>query len=118
MKLELYKLQMFAELGKGACCTYKFHRLLLNSGKKLFWVNSRNLQSKQNSVDSSDIKAFAKLSPDWTKENGPFKALYSMNRLRLPLIVDMIGRKTEQGHVVSRFLNCDFLRSCCTFNPS
>ncbi|KAK6111518.1 3-demethylubiquinone-9 3-O-methyltransferase [Brugia pahangi] len=89
---------MFAELGKGACCTYKFHRLLLNSGKKLFWVNSRSLQSKQNSVDSSDIKAFAKLSPDWIKENGPFKALYSMNRLRLPLIVDMIGRKTEQGH--------------------
>ncbi|VDM16597.1 unnamed protein product [Wuchereria bancrofti] len=103
---------MFAEYGKGACCTYKFHRLLLDSGKKRFWVNSKSLQFKQNSVDSNDIKAFAKLSPDWTKEDGSFKALYSMNRLRLPLIVDTIGCKTEQSHVISRFLSWDFLRSC------
>ncbi|MCP9260663.1 Pao retrotransposon peptidase family protein [Dirofilaria immitis] len=57
-----------------------------------------SLQSQQSSIDGSDVKAFAKLSPDWTREYGPFKALYSMNRLRLPLIIDTIGRKTEQGH--------------------
>ncbi|VDK84914.1 unnamed protein product [Litomosoides sigmodontis] len=65
--------------------------------KRRICVASRNLQSS-NSVDDNDIKAFAKLSPDWTKENGSFKALYSMNRLRLPLIVDMIGRGTRDSH--------------------
>ncbi|CAG9530429.1 unnamed protein product [Cercopithifilaria johnstoni] len=89
---------MLAELGKGACYTYKLHHLLLNSTKRRICVNSRNLQSQQTSIDDNDIEAFAKLSSDWTKENGSFKALYSMNRLRLPLIVDTIGRRTEQGH--------------------
>ncbi|EFO19548.2 3-demethylubiquinone-9 3-O-methyltransferase [Loa loa] len=89
---------MFAELEKGICCTYKLHHLLLDLTKRRFSVNSRSLQSQPTSVDDSDIKAFAKLSPDWTKEDGTFKALYSMNRLRLPLIVNTIGLKTEQGH--------------------
>uniref|UniRef100_A0A0R3RLB5 Ubiquinone biosynthesis O-methyltransferase, mitochondrial n=1 Tax=Elaeophora elaphi TaxID=1147741 RepID=A0A0R3RLB5_9BILA len=89
---------MFAELGKGACYTYKLHRFLLDSAERCVYVNSTKLQSQQTSVDGNDIKAFAKLSPDWTKENGSFKALYSMNRLRLPLIVNTIGRKTKEGH--------------------
>uniref|UniRef100_A0A8R1TTB0 Ubiquinone biosynthesis O-methyltransferase, mitochondrial n=1 Tax=Onchocerca volvulus TaxID=6282 RepID=A0A8R1TTB0_ONCVO len=90
--------RMFAELGKSACCTCKFHRVFLESAKRRFCTNPKRLQSQQTSVDGSDVKTFAKLSPDWTKEDGPFKALYSMNRLRLPLIVDTIGRKSEQGH--------------------
>lgn len=92
---------MFAEFGKGACCTYKLHHLFLDSAKRRFCVSSRSLQFQQTSVDGNDIKIFAKLSPDWATEDGSFKALYSMNRLRLPLIVDTIGRKTEQGNVIS-----------------
>ncbi|KAL3983146.1 3-demethylubiquinone-9 3-O-methyltransferase [Acanthocheilonema viteae] len=88
---------MFAELGEGACYTRKLYYLLLNSTKRRICVSSKDLQCQHTSVDRSDIKAFAKLSPDWTNENGSFKALYSMNRLRLPLIVDTIGRRTKRG---------------------
>ncbi|KAM3716319.1 Ubiquinone biosynthesis O-methyltransferase [Dirofilaria immitis] len=72
--------------------------MFFESAKRRFCISSNRLQSQQSSIDGSDVKAFAKLSPDWTREYGPFKALYSMNRLRLPLIIDTIGRKTEQGH--------------------
>lgn len=91
---------MFAECGKGKCYTYKLRHMILNSAKWRIHINSSNHQSQQTSVDGNDIKTFAKLSSDWTNENGSFKALYAMNRLRLPLIVDTIGRRTEQGYVI------------------
>ncbi|MCP9265430.1 Ubiquinone biosynthesis O-methyltransferase, mitochondrial [Dirofilaria immitis] len=78
--------------------THTIYETCYSSAKRRFCISSNRLQSQQSSIDGSDVKAFGKLSPDWTKEYGPFKALYSMNRLRLPLIIDTIGRKTEQGH--------------------
>uniref|UniRef100_A0A915PPB8 Ubiquinone biosynthesis O-methyltransferase, mitochondrial n=1 Tax=Setaria digitata TaxID=48799 RepID=A0A915PPB8_9BILA len=85
--------QMFAELRQGKCCAYKLYHLFRDTTKRYICTSSASPQ--QTSIDGSDIKAFAKLSPDWAKEKGSFKALYSMNRLRLPLIVHMIGRETK-----------------------
>lgn len=96
---------MFAGLGKSGCCTYKLHQLFMDLR---VCICARSSQSQPTSVDGKDIKAFAKLSPNWTKEEGSFKALYAMNRLRLPLIVDTIGRETEQSDVIFPTSNIKF----------
>ncbi|VDN20236.1 unnamed protein product [Gongylonema pulchrum] len=83
--------QMLAELPR-SIVTFQKGRCWMH---RCLHLQSRNTRPRQGSVDECDIKHFAKLSPDWAKEVGSFKALYSMNRLRVPLIVDMIGRKDE-----------------------
>jgi len=42
--------------------------------------------SSSASVDAEDVARFESLSQDWADEGGPFKALHSFNRLRLPWI--------------------------------
>lgn len=79
----------------GVCLACKLRRVIPDTAKRRLHIHSRNLQSQQSSVDGSDIRNFAKLSPEWAKEDGLFKALYSMNRLRLPLIVNTIGHKDK-----------------------
>ncbi|KAE9556374.1 hypothetical protein FO519_000414 [Halicephalobus sp. NKZ332] len=44
-------------------------------------------------IDPNEIATFQKLSHEWMDENGPFKALHSYNRLRLPWIVNTLGKQ-------------------------
>lgn len=39
------------------------------------------------SVDSSEVDRFGRLSDKWFDEQGPFKALHSLNKLRVPWIL-------------------------------
>ncbi|CAI5446873.1 unnamed protein product [Caenorhabditis angaria] len=51
----------------------------------------------QTSVDLKEIANFGKLSTEWADELGPFQALHSLNRLRVPWIVQNLkGQKSPK----------------------
>lgn len=46
---------------------------------------------RKNTVDSQNLQVFKKFSSEWMNErSGPFKALHSFNRLRVPWIVNKL----------------------------
>ncbi|CAI2352355.1 unnamed protein product [Caenorhabditis sp. 36 PRJEB53466] len=47
------------------------------------------------SIDSKELEKFGDLSTDWADELGSFHALYSLNRIRVPWIVDNVARKKQ-----------------------
>uniref|UniRef100_A0A0N5D2Z1 Ubiquinone biosynthesis O-methyltransferase, mitochondrial n=1 Tax=Thelazia callipaeda TaxID=103827 RepID=A0A0N5D2Z1_THECL len=86
--------EMFVDLLQSPCFASTFKRLFLVTRKQHLYFKRR----QQTSVDLSDVKTFAKLSSEWAKEDGAFKALHSLNRLRLPLIVNTVGKKAQKAH--------------------
>uniref|UniRef100_A0AC34QTK8 Ubiquinone biosynthesis O-methyltransferase, mitochondrial n=1 Tax=Panagrolaimus sp. JU765 TaxID=591449 RepID=A0AC34QTK8_9BILA len=53
---------------------------------------SRFVSVVANTIDPNEVANFQRLSHEWMDENGPFKALHSYNRLRLPWIVNTLGK--------------------------
>lgn len=53
---------------------------------------SRFASTISGTIDPNEIATFQRLSHEWMDENGPFKALHSYNRLRLPWIVNTLGK--------------------------
>ncbi|WKY05583.1 hypothetical protein Q1695_006077 [Nippostrongylus brasiliensis] len=48
--------------------------------------------STSSSVDKAEIVNFSRLSSEWNDENGPFKALHSLNMLRIPWILQNLQK--------------------------
>lgn len=46
------------------------------------------------SLDGGEVHTFSRLSSEWHEEGGPFKALHSLNALRVPWILRNIDKKT------------------------
>ena len=55
---------------------------------------SRNVSTSSRTVDPVEIATFERLSHEWMDEEGHFKPLHSYNRLRVPWIVNGMGRDT------------------------
>lgn len=49
----------------------------------------------QTTIDEEEREKFTKLSHTWWDELGEFKALHSMNAIRIPWIRDTLTRKSE-----------------------
>uniref|UniRef100_A0A1I7XR37 Methyltransf_11 domain-containing protein n=1 Tax=Heterorhabditis bacteriophora TaxID=37862 RepID=A0A1I7XR37_HETBA len=47
------------------------------------------------SLDNKEVEKFRELSSQWADEFGPFKALHSLNQLRVPWILQNIGENKE-----------------------
>jgi ubiquinone biosynthesis O-methyltransferase len=72
--------------GKTAVRSLSDQRIAINVDSSL-----RTAQSL--TVDAHDVANFERLSNEWLDENGPFKALHSFNRLRVPWIVSFLTNK-------------------------
>lgn len=55
-------------------------------------LSSRFVSAVASTVDPNEVANFQRMSHEWMDENGPFKALHSYNRLRLPWIVNTLGK--------------------------
>lgn len=55
-------------------------------------LQSRWMSAVASTIDPNEIATFQRLSHEWMDEDGPFKALHSYNRLRLPWIVNTLGK--------------------------
>ncbi|XP_028413818.1 ubiquinone biosynthesis O-methyltransferase, mitochondrial-like [Dendronephthya gigantea] len=62
-------------------------------------------QSSQSTVDSEEVFKFSELCNEFWNINGPFQALHTMNRIRVPLIRDALLQNIEGSRFVSKPLN-------------
>ncbi|KAF1756418.1 hypothetical protein GCK72_012871 [Caenorhabditis remanei] len=49
------------------------------------------------SIDAKEVEKFGKMSAEWADPTGPFSALHSLNRVRVPWIVDNVGKGQGSG---------------------
>uniref|UniRef100_A0A7I4YK03 Ubiquinone biosynthesis O-methyltransferase, mitochondrial n=1 Tax=Haemonchus contortus TaxID=6289 RepID=A0A7I4YK03_HAECO len=57
------------------------------------YASTSQVTPNASSLDSEEVRTFSQLSPEWHDENGPFKALHSLNKLRVPWILGNIKEK-------------------------
>ncbi|CAD6199249.1 unnamed protein product [Caenorhabditis auriculariae] len=57
--------------------------------------SSSNSSLISGSIDQKEVEKFGDLSHEWTDEKGAFKALHSLNRLRVPWILSNVKSKKE-----------------------
>ncbi|CAB16512.1 Ubiquinone biosynthesis O-methyltransferase, mitochondrial [Caenorhabditis elegans] len=62
---------------------------------KLQRLHSTTSAASVSSIDVKEVEKFGDLSAEWADELGPFHALHSLNRIRVPWIVDNV-RKSDQ----------------------
>ncbi|CAB3406522.1 unnamed protein product [Caenorhabditis bovis] len=70
---------------------------MIGSSKRLFSVGRPVLAAARTnvssaSIDNKEVEMFSGLSSEWADELGPFNALHSLNRVRVPWIVGNIPR--------------------------
>ncbi|RCN35135.1 putative 3-demethylubiquinone-9 3-O-methyltransferase [Ancylostoma caninum] len=68
---------------------------VLRTQVRCFKPQCRRLCSRPqvSSVDKEEVRVFSKLSSQWYDESGSFKALHSLNTLRVPWILQNINKK-------------------------
>ncbi|KAK5968523.1 hypothetical protein GCK32_001091 [Trichostrongylus colubriformis] len=74
-----------------------YQRLLGRCEVAALRCDSRS-QASSASVDNDEVRTFSQLSSEWHDESGPFKALHSLNVLRVPWILRNV--KEKKGSVV------------------
>ena len=55
-------------------------------------LNCRSITTSSRTVDPVEIATFERLSHEWMDEEGHFKPLHAYNRLRVPWIVNGLGK--------------------------
>jgi len=66
------------------------------AGQRLFIKSRFNLSTASTSVDEGEVGRFSALANLWWDDDGPMKALRSMNRLRVPWIRDTLRQIRRQ----------------------
>ncbi|VDM42526.1 unnamed protein product [Toxocara canis] len=56
--------------------------------------------SLSTSVDPDEVQRFGQLSTQWACESGSFKALHSLNQLRVPWIVDTVAKLESEPDAI------------------